>query len=649
MNHPYQYYRPKNGRTGILKKGSCSFVYTFLLSSVLLASAFIPVSAAESFHTIEEINIRTGPGVSYDVLELVPADYSAVCEEEVTAEDGSIWYRISVDGETGYILSDYTEEDPEVLQEVPVESEDIEEDIFEGYSEEFIEALFAPGYQDSWSGAVQSDWEFAEQVNEFPESYREGLWRIHSIYPNYRFTADYTGMDFQTLVDEEDYKKVHESSSPSYKAMYDESFGYYENYDWENEEWINSEGAFTLASREIIEYYLDPRNFLNTYDIFMFMRQSYSGDVSEDDVRSFLEGTFLARGYTPNPEDPDDVRLDGDYAQVLLEAAGISGVSPFVLATTIFSEQGYQGQTDLISGFYESDSGDYYIGLYNFYNFGATGTDHDDVVVNGLLRARSEGWTSRYRSIVDGAVLYGDNYILNGQDTYYYKNFNVMNGWNGLWHQYATAIVNSYTSGVIMREVYADSTYAALEFRIPVYENMPAVPSGKPEANDSLNNYYFSDMKATGLEPAFSMSNRNYTMAVTQDATLSIKVPKWASYEGYDAYALYPGENLIRLDVRSQTGYLRTYNITVTSSGEYTLYVDVSEGSRLTIADDGSGWADANGDGKVSALDYIAIKNHIMETRIITDPERLTAADANGDGRISALDYIAIKQYIMSR
>ena len=38
-----------------------------------------------------------------------------------------------------------------------------------------------------------------------------------------------------------------------------------------------------------------------------------------------------------------------------------------------------------------------------------------------------------------------------------------------------------------------------------------------------------------------------------------------------------------------------------------------------------------------------------METRIITDPERLTAADANGDGRISALDYIAIKQYIMSR
>ena len=44
-----------------------------------------------------------------------------------------------------------------------------------------------------------------------------------------------------------------------------------------------------------------------------------------------------------------------------------------------------------------------------------------------------------------------------------------------------------------MREAYADSTYAALQFRIPVYENMPSVPSGKPEANDSLNNYYFSD------------------------------------------------------------------------------------------------------------------------------------------------------------
>ena len=201
MNHLYQYYRPKTGRTGILKKASCSFVCTVLLSSVLSASAFIPVSAAESFHTTEEVNIRKGPGLSYDVLELVPADFSAVCEEEVTAEDGSIWYRISVDGETGYLLSDYTEEDPEVSQDVSEESEAVEEDIFEGYSEEFIEALFAPGSQESWSGAVQSDWEFAEQVNEFPESYREGLWKIHSIYPNYRFSADYTGMDFQTLVD----------------------------------------------------------------------------------------------------------------------------------------------------------------------------------------------------------------------------------------------------------------------------------------------------------------------------------------------------------------------------------------------------------------------------------------------------------------
>ena len=292
MDHLYQYFRPENGRAGILKKGSCFFLHSVLLCSVLFASAFTPVSAAESFHTTEEVNIRSGPGLSYDVLETAPADYAGVFEEKVTAEDGSVWYRIAYGEETGYILSDYVEEDPEFLQDGSEETEDTEdleeetstleetaqEDIFEGYSEEFIEALFAPGYQDSWSGAVQTDWEFAEQVNEFPESYRDGLWKIHSIYPNYRFTADYTGMDFQTLVDEEDYKKVHASSSASYKAMYDESFGYYENYDWDSGEWINSEGSFTLASREIIEYYIDPRNFLNTYDIFMFMRQSYSGD-----------------------------------------------------------------------------------------------------------------------------------------------------------------------------------------------------------------------------------------------------------------------------------------------------------------------------------------------------------------------------------
>ena len=58
--------------------------------------------------------------------------------------------------------------------------------------------------------------------------------------------------------------------------------------------------------------------------------------------------------------------------------------------------------------------------------------------------------------------------------------------------------------------------------------------------------------------------------------------------------------------------------------------------------------ADVNGDGKISALDYVKIKNHIMKTNLISSDVYLTAADVNDDGKISALDYVRIKNYIMN-
>ena len=57
---------------------------------------------------------------------------------------------------------------------------------------------------------------------------------------------------------------------------------------------------------------------------------------------------------------------------------------------------------------------------------------------------------------------------------------------------------------------------------------------------------------------------------------------------------------------------------------------------------------DVNGDGKISALDYVRIKNHIMKTTSINEDVQLIAADVNDDRKISALDYVRIKNYIMN-
>ena len=57
---------------------------------------------------------------------------------------------------------------------------------------------------------------------------------------------------------------------------------------------------------------------------------------------------------------------------------------------------------------------------------------------------------------------------------------------------------------------------------------------------------------------------------------------------------------------------------------------------------------DVNSDGKISALDYVRIKNHIMGTNKIEDDLQAIASDLNEDNKISALDYVRIKNYIMN-
>ena len=90
-------------------------------------------------------------------------------------------------------------------------------------------------------------------------------------------------------------------------------------------------------------------------------------------------------------------------------------------------------------------------------------------------------------------------------------------------------------------------------------------------------------------------------------------------------------------------------------------YVTNTAGSKITSGNVGTGYSltngtvkyniilkgDVNRDAKISALDYIAIKNHIMDSAKVKDAKALIAADVNSDNKISALDYIAIKNAIM--
>lgn len=57
-------------------------------------------------------------------------------------------------------------------------------------------------------------------------------------------------------------------------------------------------------------------------------------------------------------------------------------------------------------------------------------------------------------------------------------------------------------------------------------------------------------------------------------------------------------------------------------------------------------YGDTNGDGEITASDYVKVKNHIMETALLTEAY-LESADVNRDGIVSAVDYVLIKNDIM--
>ena len=91
---------------------------------------------------------------------------------------------------------------------------------------------------------------------------------------------------------------------------------------------------------------------------------------------------------------------------------------------------------------------------------------------------------------------------------------------------------------------------------------------------------------------------------------------------------------------------------------DYNNYYGYIHSSYVSIVNTGSGGnsgngsgsttlGDVSGDGKISAMDYVLVKNHILKVQTLNS-NQTTSADVNKDGKISALDYVAIKNHILN-
>lgn len=320
------------------------------------------------------------------------------------------------------------------------------------------------------------DPDFEKNLENFPESYRNALRELHAKYPNWQFVANKFDLTFKAAV-EAQYGVNNIKDTLKWVEF---TYGGNEwrdmrGYNAETDKWTTLESRWTYASRAAIEYFMDPRNSLNEDMIFAFMQQSYKQDEKmQDNLRTIIKGTFLENGYDKD----GDGKIEGDtdknaYVTDLIDAAKQSGVSAYVLAATIIVEQGTKGESSLISGTYSG-----YEDYYNFFNFAASGSNTADIVKSGLEYAKKEGWKGRTAAIIGGASKYADGYIDIGQDTYYYKDFNVVKqDWK---HQYASALYDAWTNAQYLKKGCTTSTDSTITFSIPVFADMPETTCPAP-------------------------------------------------------------------------------------------------------------------------------------------------------------------------
>ncbi|EHO18042.1 hypothetical protein HMPREF9623_00226 [Stomatobaculum longum] len=154
---------------------------------------------------------------------------------------------------------------------------------------------FLPTQASQCFAAQKSDAQFEQQLaaEGFPESYKDKLRELHAKYPNWVFKAQKTGLSWQEVVREESKigrNLVHTTSKDSWKsrdgAAYNAATNSWKGFDT---------SAWVAANSNIISYYMDPRNFLDSRYIFQFQTQGYDPDSQNaEGVRMLASNTFLS-------------------------------------------------------------------------------------------------------------------------------------------------------------------------------------------------------------------------------------------------------------------------------------------------------------------------------------------------------------------
>ena len=586
---------PISSEVNELIKKIISYILSFAIAASMAASC-LTASAANMTGscTADVLNVRSGAGTGYSKTGTVSYGDSLTILSETTDSSGAKWYKISCGNVTGYVSAAYVQ-------------------------------LTSSGSQ----GSSDADFESYMTKQGFPESYKPYLRTLHEQHPKWIFTAQKLGVNWNTALKEEcvvGRNLVHSSALASWKSMEKGA------YDFNGGYWYGLDGSWVAASKEIIMYYMDPRNFLNDTYIFMFENQSYDPSYqTESGVKTILADTFMSGSYTC-----PDTKKKYTYSQTFMDAAKKSGVSPYHLASRCRNEQGVNGAPQSLG----TVKG--YENYFNFFDIQAYATSTMTAAEMGCKYAKTTNptyllpWTNQYKSIVGGWIFLGTGYITKGQDTLYLQKFDMVDGGNGLYyHQYMTCVFGQANEAISLKNAYSqDILNSAMEFKIPVYNNMPDKLCPKPTSSGDNNNYLKSlSVSGTSISPKFDKFTASYTAKVNAEvSSVTINanpLGKSAKVSGKGKVSLKTGENTIKVTCTAASGVKRTYTIKITRKA-----------ASQTLQQ-----GDVNGDKYLTVVDaLLMLRYNAGKTQL--DPAQLKRADMNGDGKVDVIDALTLLKKI---
>ena len=477
---------------------------------------------------------------------------------------------------------------------------------------------------------------------------KEKILSLKKEHPNWNFKILYTGIDWNEAIT---YEYMGHGKSP--KNLVPDSSSY--TGEWVCGYCLDKEydsGSWRCASESALEYMMDSRASLNSSDIFQFLELSYDSQngYSKEIVKKMLRGSFLDK-YS--------------YINAVMNSSKKHNVNPYYISARILQEQGKNG-TVLTKG--QGYNGQYQ-GIYNVFNIGASGGSKEKVILNGLAKAQSYGWDTMEKSIDGGIEIIASKYIAVGQNTMYFQKFDVENSDGKMYtHQYMQNILAAQSEGTTLRKTLSNMGAIDYEytFIIPVYENMPSNTCSRPSTTSSPKAIK-RDLVKINANPSIKMRNApsgNTTKGYLYYGNIATRLEKATSkVNGTYWDKVLSNDGVVGYVARTTYDYesnQKDYLISVGGNGVID-NSDSNDGNNDNSSDndnDNSGnndgqnndsnvkKGDVNNDGKITASDYVLIKNQIMGTTSLDDNAK-KAADVNGDGKITASDYVMVKNYIM--